>query len=99
MVINPILEVQMSKPVAVDAGKELRAAVKAHLNVPAFLNAAMDKIALPALQEAVAKTETKLDDIAVAALAPVLASEVKKIFEAEWNKILSGAPSDGGEPV
>ena len=85
----------MSKPVALDAGKELKSAVKANLNVPGFMDSMMDKVALPALQEAVAKSENKIDDIVVAALAPMLAVEIKKLIHAEWDKLFSAS----GEPV
>lgn len=83
------------KPVALDAGKELKAAVKSNLNVPGFMDSMMDKVALPALQEAVAKSENKIDDVVVAALGPLLATEVKKLIRAEWDKLFNSS----GEPV
>ena len=85
----------MNQRVAVDAGKELKSAVKTNLNVPGFMDAMMDKVALPALQEAVAKSENKIDDVVVAALGPLLATEVKKLIRVEWDKLFTNS----GEPV
>jgi vacuolar-type H+-ATPase subunit D/Vma8 len=48
----------------------------------AYLLEALEIVAIPALEAAVAKTEMKLDDMAVAALKEPLKAELKKLIEA-----------------
>lgn len=79
---------------SLDVKKELLAAVQMNLNIPGLSDALIDKVAMPALQNAVAASENKIDDVVVAALAPLLANEIKKLIRAEWGKVF-----ESEEPV
>lgn len=81
-----------------DAVKEIKVAVHANLNVPGFLSDILDKVLEPALKDAVASTGTSLDDIAVAALLPILDSEVKSRVKAAWESLFADTAAVG-EPV
>jgi len=63
-----------------------------HIDVPGLLNGVIDEILEPALLDAVAQSENKIDDLIVAALYPVLEAEVKKQIQKIWDGI---ATQDG----
>lgn len=60
--VNPHAE--LAKQILINDGK-------------AMLYKLLDEVALPALKEAVAKTATPLDDLAVNTLAPVMIEQIK----------------------
>lgn len=63
--------------------------VKKNINVPGLANDLIDSVLEPALKAAVAKSETKIDDIVVAALYPLLEDEVKKQVKLLWESLLA----------
>lgn len=72
--------------------------LKKRADVPGALGDVLDQIVGPALQDAVRATATPLDDIAVAALEPILADYLKKQISAFWAQLLSPAPAAPSAP-
>lgn len=85
-----VISYQPGEPMSLDLKKELLAAVKANINVPGLSDAVIDKIAFAALQDAVAKSENKIDDVVLGALGPLLKEELKKQIRALWEKLING---------
>lgn len=81
----------------------LKQIIKERLDVPGFVNDVVDRIAEPALRDAVAKSENKIDDVLVGALYPLVEAELKKQFLGVWDGLLGAAPAVDseklGEPV
>lgn len=79
--------------------KDLLPIVKKNIDVPGLLDDTLDQILEPALLEVVAKSETKIDDIVVGALAPLLKAELKKAGRDFWEKLLASQSQEPGELV
>lgn len=86
---NPMPESKTVSPALIDA-------IAKNLNLPEFLKAVINDIAEPALRDAVAKSSTKIDDVVLAALYPILEEELFKQFDAQWANLL-GALSDAAD--
>lgn len=85
---------------AVDFKAELLNSVYKNVNVPGLAGDILDKVLEPVLKDAVAKSNTKIDDIAFAALYPILEAELKKVIKSEWDKLVSGEGAEvEGAPV
>lgn len=67
-----------------DIAVVLKSSVQKNLNVPGLVNDIIDQVLEPALVNAIAKTETKIDDIILAAVLPKLKEEVKALVDAQW---------------
>lgn len=65
------------------------AEVHKHLNVPGFIEGVLGGALDGALNKLVADTSTPFDDIAKAALYPVLAAEINKMVKAKWDELLA----------
>lgn len=84
----------------VDLKSQIKEVLKKNLNLAGLISDSIDGIAEPALRAAIAATDTKVDDIVLAALYQPLEDELKKIIVAQldWDKLLGGA-ANSGEPV
>lgn len=82
----------------VDLKGDLLKIVHGNVNVPGLFNGLVDGVAEPALRAAIAKSESKIDDILVAALYQPLEDEIKKLVKEKWDSLLA-AQSDDGDPV
>ena len=60
-----------------------------HINVPALVEDLLKENLKPALDVAVANTDTPLDDVALNALFPVVSVELNKLLKAQWEKLLA----------
>ena len=69
-----------------DKAKALELVVK-HLNVPGLLSDVVDEILEPALDKMVADSSNPYDDMAKAALYPVLETELKSKVAELWAKL------------
>ncbi len=78
---------------------QILAIVKKNINVPGVINDSIDGIGEPLLRAAVAKSETKIDDILLAALYQPLEDEIKARLKALWEGLLVASPAGGGELV
>lgn len=71
-----------------DLGQALKDAVKKNLNLSGFFSDIVDKVADPALRAAVAQSPNPIDDVVVAALAPLLEKALKDLVSQEIAKLL-----------
>lgn len=76
----------------------LLALLKKHIDVPGLANDVIDQVLQPALQNIVNQSPTKLDDIAMAALYPLLEVEVKKQIALLWAGLGVSSPSVPSQP-
>lgn len=70
--------------------------VKKRIDVPGLVKDSVKELLEPALLAAVAKSETKVDDILVAAILPILEEELFKLIDAKWKELLSPPVAPGG---
>lgn len=61
--------------------------VKKNVNLGGLVADTLDEVLEPALQKVVADSSNPLDDIAMAAIYPVLEKELNKLVEAQINKL------------
>lgn len=80
----------------VDLKSDLLGIFKNNVNVPGLAADLIDGIGEPALRAAVAKSETKLDDIVLMALYQPLEDEIKKLIKQKWEELFQAGD---GEPV
>ena len=71
----------------VDVKKELLDSFKNNVNVPGLVSDLVTKIADPALRAAVAKTDTKIDDLVVATIAPELERQLISLITEKWKSL------------
>ena len=71
---------------------KLKKAAHDKIDVPGFMGAALDDAVMPALKAAAEKTSTKLDDMALAAMGPILADELKAAVKGLWGKLWGQVP-------
>lgn len=74
----------------VDKQKLIELAIK-HLNVPGLLVDVIDEVLEPALDKIVADSENPYDDMAKAALYPVLEKALKDIIAEKWAELQPAA--------
>lgn len=72
-----------------DALKELKEAVKNNLNVPGLIAELQKDLLLPGLKEAAEKTSTPLDDMAIAALGPLLQNYLNAETKKGWDSLFA----------
>ena len=80
----------------VDLKSDLLGIFKKNVNVPGLAGDLIVGVVEPALRAAVEKSETKIDDIVVAALYPLLEEELKKLIKQKWEELFQAGD---GEPV
>lgn len=68
---------------------KLLQAVKNNINVPGLIAELVDGAANEALDKLVADSSTPFDDMAKAALYPVLSAELKKAAQEQWEKLFA----------
>lgn len=66
---------------------DIKDILKKNLNIPELIKEVVKEIAKPALDEAVAKSETKFDDMALAALYPILEETLFSKVDDLWSKL------------
>ncbi len=88
-----------------DVKGEVLKSVHDNLNVPGLVKDVLDKVVEPALDKLVKSTDNKFDDIAKAALYPILVDELNKQVQSLWDKIddppqeeVAPAPKEG-DPI
>ncbi len=67
--------------------KKILALVHKNINIPGLLGDVIDQILEPALKKVVESSENKLDDIAMAAIYPVLEKELKEQIQKLFDKM------------
>jgi hypothetical protein len=72
--------------------------LKKNLNAPGLFNDVLDRVIEPALENLVKNTPTPIDNVVLAALYPLLASELKKEAAKLWADLLVPAPASPSAP-
>lgn len=70
-----------------ELGPKLLELTKQHVDVPGLVDGVLDQILEAAVMEAVAKSETIIDDMVVRALYPALESVIKAKVREAWAKV------------
>lgn len=82
-----------------DLKEDLLSIVKKNIDVPGLVNDTIDQVLEPALRAAVAKSETKIDDVLVGALYQLLEDAVKEEIAKLYNGLFDKKAEEPGELV